>query len=158
MSYLSALQINQLLRNDWFTIPMSSHVHNYAMYRGRVHATVLTLRFNITRNFNEEFMIESVIQTTINQFSSQRTVLGLIEYDLLLKDRNSDSFYIWRANSNVARNIPNSEQSIQLNYDELYIFIRNAARVNPSDLNIYFNSSNVVVDRVLAIVFTFISQ
>ncbi len=158
MSYLSALQVNQLLRNGWFTIPMSRHVHNYAMYRGRVHATVLTLRFNITRNFDEEFMIESVIQTTMDQFSTRRTVLGLIEYDLLLKEQNTDSFYIWRANSNISRNIPNSEQTIQLNYDELYMFIQHAARVNPSDLDIHFNSSNVVVDRVLAIVFTFIAQ
>jgi hypothetical protein len=94
----------------------------------------------------------------MDQFSSQRTVLGLIEYDLLLKDQNSDSFYIWRANSNISRNIPNSEQTIQLNYDELYMFIQHAARVNPSDLDIFFNSSNVVVDRVLAVVFTFISQ
>jgi hypothetical protein len=158
MSYLSRPELEQLLRNDWFTNPMSMHVHNYHNYRGRTNANVLTLRFNMNVNFNEDNMIESVIQTTINHFSSQQTVLGLIEYDLLLMQPDPESFYIWRANSNISRNIPNAEQTLRLNYDNLFLFARNAARVIPTDLEAHFRTSNVIINRVIAIVFTFISS
>ena len=103
-------------------------------------------------------MIESVIQTTMNHFSSQQTVLGLIEYDLLLMQPNPESFYIWRANSNISRNIPNDEQTLLLNHENLFLFIREAARVIPTDLEVHFRTSNVVINRVIAIVFTFISS
>jgi len=158
MSYLSRTELEQLLRNDWFTNPMSMHVHNYTSYRGRTNANVLTLRFNMNLNFNEDNMIESVIQTTMNHFSSQQTVLGLIEYDLLLMQPNPESFYIWRANSNISRNIPNDEQTLLLNHENLFLFIREAARVIPTDLEVHFRTSNVVINRVIAIVFTFISS
>jgi len=158
MGYLTRLELIQLLKNRWFTETMSSHVHQYACYRGRINATVLTLRYNIhLPNFDEDSMIESVIRETMNQFSSQRQILGLIEYDLLLMNPEPESYYIWKANSNVARNLPNSEETIALNYDDLFLFIRNESRINPSDLDVYFSSSNVVINKIIAVVFTFIS-
>ncbi len=158
MSYLSRTELESLLRNEWFTNPMSVHVHHYSNYRGRTNANVLTIRFNMNINFNETNMIESVIQTTMNHFSSRQTVLGLIEYDLLLMQPNPESFYIWRANSNISRNIPNAEQTLPLTYDNLFLFIRKAARVLPTDLEVHFRTSNVVINRIIAIVFTFISS
>lgn len=156
--YLSREELNQLLENPWFTQFYSSNVHHYAYYRGKLNATVLTLRYNLGSNqFTEDAMIESVLSTTLQQFSNKRQVIGLIEFDLLLVQPDSNSFYIWRANSNVIRNLPTVEQTITLSYDALYLFIRNAAHTNPTDLNVYFSSSSVVISQIIAIVFTFIS-
>ena len=156
--YLGRQELNQLLQNEWFTQFESFHVHNYALYRGRVNATVLTLRYNIeSPQFDQETMIENVIRRTMQQFSNEPRIVGLIEYDLLLRQPDMESFYIWRANSNVARHLPNAEQTIVVGFDELYLYIRNALQMNPVDLNVYFRSSNVTIEKIIAVVFTFCS-
>ena len=157
-SYLSREELHQLLQTEWFTQFQSVHVHNYAYYRGRVNATVLTLRYNISSNeFSEENMIDSVIQTTIQQFPNEQRVVCMIDYDLVLMKPDESSFYIWRANSNTHRNLPNAEHEILLNYNNLYLFCQNAANINPSDLNTFFISSNIIIKKIVAIIFTFIS-
>ena len=157
-NYLSRDELHQLLQTEWFTQFRSVHLHNYAFYRGRVNASVLTLRYNVSSNeFNEENMIDSVIQTAMQQFPNEQRVVSIIEYDLVLMNPNQSSYYLWRANTNVQRNLPNAEQIITLNYDNLFLFCQNAASVNPSDLNTFFRSSNIVIRNIVAIIFTFIS-
>lgn len=156
--YLNREELHQLLQNPWFTQFYSVHINTYAYYRGKTNATVLTLRYNVnSRQFSQEAMIESVIRTTLQTFSSGQRVIGLIEYDLVLMQPDQSSFYLWRANSNVSRNLPNAEQNITLTYDNIYLFIQNAANVNPSDLNTFFISSNIIIRDIVAVIITFIS-
>ena len=156
--YLTLQELNQLLQHERFTQFESFHVHRYALYRGRMNATVLTCRYNIeSPQFTQDRMIESVIQRTMQQFANEQRIVGLIEYDIVLRKPNRDSFYIWRANSNVARHLPNAEQNLAVDFDELFLYIRNALLIHPVDLNVYFSTSNVNIEKIIAIVFTFCS-
>lgn len=93
----------------------------------------------------------------MQQFANEQEIVGLVEYDIVLRKPNRDSFYIWRANSNVARRLPNAEQNLAVDFDELFLYIRNALLINPVDLNVYFRTSNVNIEKIIAIVFTFCS-
>ncbi len=155
--YLTQEALLSLLQNQWFTQFYSKHINFYKYYRGRHHAKVLTLRYNINSSqFSEEAMIESVIRITMDQFPNERQIIGLIEYDLVLMQPNNNSFYIWRANSNVHRNVSNNETVIALTYDDLYLFIRNANNVSPADISVHFRTSNVIVQNIISIIYTFI--
>lgn len=156
--YLTEAQLSLLLNDAYFTLPATDSAVTYAVYRGHVNATVHTIRFNITTTFSEEFMIEHTISYLMSQIPFNTKVLGAINYDLLLKDPNSTlpSYYIWRANSNARSFDAQNELLFTLTYDNIYRFIFNAHQIHIPDLNINFRSSNVVVNKPLAIVFSFV--
>ena len=156
--YLTESQLNLLLNNSFFTQPVTESVVDYAVYRGHVKATVHTLRFNLTTDFSENFMIEHTISYLMAQLPINATLLGSINYDLLLKDPNSDpkSYYIWRANSNARNFDEQNEILFKLTYDNIYRFVSNAHQVHIPSLSINFRSSNVIVDKPLALVLSFL--
>lgn len=131
----------------------------YAAYRGRLNAIVYTMRFNLTPAFNEAHMTNTVLTHVMSRFPNGARLLGSIHYDLLLVDPRSDpkSYYIWRANSNQTVFDTNSEILLSLSYDNMFRFIQNSAHADIPSLNINFRSSSVVVERVLAIVFSFVT-
>lgn len=161
--YLSRLELDQLLKNPYFQNVKNRSVSKFTLYRGHFNASVLTLRYSIiSPQFNEQQMITNCIQEVMDEFSPKhKSVRGLIEYDLILKanpvdEINEDSYYFWRANSNRSA-VANSETTLSLNHDSIFLFIHQAAHINPSELNIYYVNSNVTVDRITSIIFTFIS-
>lgn len=161
--YLNQLELNALLRKPYFNTFLSKSVHHYALYRGFYNANVLTLRYSVLVNeFNENRMITSVINEVMEHFPpSVKNVRALIEYDVVLRSNPLDlvnaSYYFWRANSNVNQ-VPNQETVLSLNHDSLFLFIRPAARILPTDLDLFFANSNVSVDKIISIIFSFISM
>ena len=159
--YMSRNELNTLLKTTYFKKFVQSNVSQFALYRGHYNANVLTLKYSLlVPEFSEQAMISSIIKEVKNFFPpTQKDVRALIEYDVILwnpLEHTEPSFYFWKANSN--RNpVPNSESIVKLTYDSIFMFIRNAARINPADLDIYFLNSNVSVDRITSILFTFIS-
>lgn len=160
--YLSRSELNALLKKSYFSTLLSKSVHQYALYRGHFNARVLTLRYStLAPEFNETRMINSVLSEVLAFFPpSVKTVRGLIEYDVILQAQPLDpvnpSYYFYRANSNVNPG-PNPETLVALNHDALFLFIHQAAQILPTDLDLYFSNSNVSVERITSIVFSFIS-
>ncbi len=155
--YLSKSELDSLLKKDYFTTFLHTNVTKYALYRGHYNANVLTLRYSVlSPSFTENDMIQSCITETMKFFSpKQKSVRGLIEYDFVLK-ADQQSYYFWRANSNRTP-LPNSETILSLTYDDIFLFIQNVAYPNPSDFDIFFANSNVSVDMITSVIFTFIS-
>lgn len=148
-----------MLQNPYFTEPVTQSVVRYVLYRGHLNATVHTLRFNYTRNnVDENIVSRHLIDHLLTAYDLNVQLLGSISYDLLLVDPNSNpkSYYIWRANSNSATMSGNEETYFRLTYDNLFRFVRNSLNIHIPDLNIFFQSSNVVVEQVLAVVFSFV--
>jgi hypothetical protein len=154
--YLTENQVNQILNNSYFSQPVTESVVLYDFYRGHVNATVHTLRYNLTREYNEENMIQHVLAYLMSQFPLNSTLLVSVNYDLLLGDVNSQSFYIWRANSNARSFNENEEFSMVLTYDNVYRFVTGTSQIHIPDLNINFRDSKVVIKKALAIVFSFV--
>ena len=156
--YLTEEEINSIISTPFFTAPVTESVMNYAFYRGRMNATVYTLRFNLTPTYSENYLIKFVLDHLLKHFPLNNRVLGSIHYDLLLCNSNIDpkSYYLWRANSNQAHFDTEEETMFTLTYDTVYRFIRKALQVHVPSLNIYFSSSNVVIERALAVVFSFV--
>jgi hypothetical protein len=160
--YLTFLELNTLLKKPYFNTFLSKNISQYALYRGRFNAQVLTLRYSIlVSEFTEQRMITSVINEVMSHFPPAiKNVRGLIEYDVILHanplDQVNGSFYFWRANSN-RNQVPNQETIVSLNHDNLFSFVRQAAQILPTDLDIYFVNSNVSVYKITSIIFSFIS-
>lgn len=156
--YLTEEEINSILATSFFTEPVTESFMNYAFYRGRMNATVYTLRFNLTPTYSENYLIKFVLDHLLNLFPLNSRVLGSIHYDLLLCHSNIEpkSYYLWRANSNQTHFDTEEETMFTLTYDNIYRFIRKALQVHVPSLNIYFSSSGVVIERALAVVFSFV--
>jgi len=155
--YLDRHQLNLVLQTPFFTQPVTENVVDYVLYRGHLNAKVHTLRFNLIDGFDENRLIQHVLAYLMRHYKLQTKLLGSINYDLLLSEPNTGSSYIWRANSNSSfAGTGGSELYFELTYNNVYRFVRDAARIHVSDLDIYFRSSNVVVERILAIVISFV--
>jgi hypothetical protein len=160
--YLTRSELVDLLKLPYFNTFFTKNVHNYALYRGHFNATVLTLKYSVlVPEFNETSMINSIIKEVLDFFPPNiKSVRALIDYDVVLKsnpmDQVNESFYLWKANSN-RNQVPNQETIVSLDENSIFLFVRHAARVNPSELDIYYINSNVSVDRIVSILFTFIS-
>jgi hypothetical protein len=160
--YISRAELAALLKKPYFNSFLSRDVSNFALYRGHFNAKVLTLKYSVLApDYTENAMITSVITEVMNYFPPrQKTIRGLIEYDVVLKanptEEINESYYFWKANSNTHQGLQ-SETTLNFTYDSIFHFIRNAAKVNPNDLDLFFVNSNVSVDRITTIVFTFIS-
>ena len=141
---------------------MSKNVTQYALYRSHFNVSVLTLRYGVLiEEFTENRMINSVINEVMAHFPpSVKNVRALIQYDVILRanpvDQVNDSFYFWRANSNSSQT-PHQETILTLNHDSIFLFIRSAAHVLISDLDLFFVNSNVSIEKITSIIFTFIS-
>ena len=155
--YLTRVELNTILKKPYYSNPVTDSLVKYAVYRGRVNADVYTLRCNITSDFNEDHMINLVITHVMSRFPIGQRLLGSISYDLLLVDPKSNpkSYYIWKANSNQTMLNTNGEILISLSHDNVFRFIQNSFRVDIPSLSINFRNSNVVVERLLTVVFSF---
>jgi hypothetical protein len=159
--WISADQVDSVLKHHWYTTPMTESTKRYVLYRNHFNVDVYTLRFNINSpNFSKETMLDTLIRKVMNHFPKARTVVGSISYDMLLvdaKDQNNPSYYLWRANSNQ-RSASNTEETVlTMEQHQLYLFGRKAANVDVETLNVDFQSSSMVVADILTLVFTFSS-
>jgi hypothetical protein len=104
-------------------------------------------------------MIDEMMHKVMNNFPEAESLIGSIEYDMLLVNNKEDppSYYLWRANSNQRSDSSREETLLKKDYHQLYFFGRKATELNMSDLNIQFESSSVVIADLLTIVFTFSS-
>ncbi len=79
-----------------------------------------------------------------------------MNYDLLLRHHDSNSFYIWRANSNCHRELDNhAEFTMELQASllhDLAVRLLEDPRLVVDEL---FHDSHVLIDRVLATVCSF---
>lgn len=160
--YLTYAELVTLLRKPYFQTFPSINVSQYALYRGHFNVEVLTMRFSLLKSvFDEKRMINSVINEVLAHFPpTVKSVRGLIQYDVILESKPMDqvdkSFYFWRANSNRHHDV-NEETIVPLDQDNLFLFIRQAAHISPTDLDLFFVNSNVSVYQITSIIFTFIS-
>ncbi len=155
--YLTEQEVNSVLESSYYTDPVTETVYHYRSYRGRAYVNVFTLRFNITRSFNESFVARHLLERLPTQYALQSNILGSIQYDLLLVNADRTSFYIWRANSNRVHFNEQDEIRLSMSYANLMRFCQDSLRFHTPDLNAYFKSSNVSIDRVLALVYTFVN-
>ena len=157
--WISADQVDSVLKHHWYTAPMTESTNRYVLYKKHFNVDVYTLRFNINSpNFDKETMLDTLIRKVMNHFPKARTVVGSISYDMLLvdaKDQNNPSYYLWRANSNQ-RSASNTEETVlTMEQHQLYLFGRKAANVDVETLNVDFQSSSMVIADILTLVFTF---
>jgi hypothetical protein len=159
--YLTQSQVDTILQTSYFTQPVTQSAVNYVLYRGHLNVTVHTLRFNCIDSFNENMVLQHLHTYLMSVYSLNTHIIASINYDLLLKNPNSNpsSFYLWRANSNAVhqyhRNSLMTEIFFPLTYGNLYQFARRALTVDIASLNVKFRESNVTVVRPIAFVFSF---
>jgi hypothetical protein len=129
----------------------------YTYYRGRHAATVITLRFNVTSpDYSVAFMSRNVIHVLDEHFSLQMFLTCCADYDFVLRKSNSNSYYIWQANSNRARYNETNEVTMNFTHANVKRFCEEAAQVSVPDLELNFLSSDCIIDRLLAITISFI--
>jgi hypothetical protein len=104
-------------------------------------------------------MIDEMIHQVMTKFPKAKSLVGSIDYDMLLVNNKEEppSYYLWRSNSNQRSSSPKEETIFKKDYHQLYFFGKKATEVNLSELNVQFEYSNVVIADILTIVFTFSS-
>jgi hypothetical protein len=162
--YLSEHEINAILRTPYYSQPFSASLLNYVFYRGRYNANVLTVRFNVQNALFNESFLQSILLSQAEELYAMNTNLRVsVFYDLLLEknqlyEHEERSYYIWRANSNRRSfNDESDEIVMSLNAPNVIQWVRQAVHVHLPDLNVHFESSNVTINRLLAIVFTLVN-
>lgn len=160
--YLSEQQVKQILNSEIFQTPVTKNITNYKMYRGKLDSTVYTVRFNLSStaaNITVDFIEKTLLNFLMGYFPLESLLLCAVSYDLLLVDpKTSNSFYIWRSNSNSVHFTPVEEGVFALNYQNIRELINHVTNINVDTLNTFFSNSNVIVRKQLAYVFTFITQ
>jgi len=158
--WIPAEQLGPVLKHHWFTTKCTESNVKYTLYNNRNEVKVYTLRFNLqTPNYSHESMLEDMITKVMNNFPTEESLFGNIQYDMLLvsKSESTPSFYLWRANSNQRSNYPTEEILLTKEHHQLYLFGQKATQANMADLQYQFASSDVVIAQLLTIVFTFSS-
>jgi len=155
---LTERELNSILNEPFFSQPSTVNRTNYTYYRGRARVSVLTLRFNLIPSFDKRAMIRHLIDVLEKHFALQTRLLASVRYDFVLRSsqHNPPTFYVWRANTNQAEFDENDEVLMNFTHANIIRFCQNAADVHMPDLNIYFSDSNVVIDRCIAVVFSFV--
>ena len=155
--FLDKNQLENVLKNSFFSQPFTESAVQYELYRGHLSTSVHTLRFNFTANFNEYFIVQTLIKYLFTHYIPNTQLIGSMSYDLLLKDPNSNptSYYIWRANSNAVHFSADNEFTLYLTHNNIYRLVQNCSIIHVPSLEIFFRSSNVVIERPLAVVFSF---
>jgi hypothetical protein len=156
--YLTEAQVSSILNSDFFQTSFTSSQVNYALYQGKINATVHTLRFNCNESFDPLNVRAKVYQYLTEHFQNNAVLLGSISYDFLLVDpkQGSNSYYIWRSNSNAVHFSPHEESYFTLNYINVANFVRSIFSMDASSFDVNFENSKVVIDRILAVVLTFL--
>jgi hypothetical protein len=157
--FLTETELNQILQQPTFSLPVRESKVDYTFYHGKSKTQLHTVHFNITSQFNASFMVAYIQDTlTSSPYQLQSTILASVQYDLILSNvkANPKTFYIWRSNSNRTTLNVDQQENLTINYANINRFCENATHVNLADLNANFINSDVIVDRVLSIVFTFI--
>lgn len=154
--YLNQTQLTTILNSPYWALPVTENMTNYSLYRGRQNVRVLTIRFNLIATFDETRMIQTLMTMLTNYFPVESRLLSSVNYDLLLCEPQSKSYYIWRANTNQALFNVSQETPLKLNYANVFRFSQNSSNVHVPDLSLSFRQSNVVIEKILAIVFTFV--
>lgn len=154
--FLQEHEVNAILSLPYYTQPFTERTVCYQSYRGRANVSVLTLRFNMTPQFEESFMTSTLLNILTERYSLGTQLWCSIQYDVLLADREHQSFYIWRSNTNRKHFDENEELLLGVTHAHLLQFCQNAARFHVPDLDLYFATSDVSISKVVAIVFTFV--
>jgi hypothetical protein len=157
--WIPAEQLDPVLKHHWYMSKYTESNLNYTLYNNRSQVKVYTLRFNLrSQNFSHENMLEEMINKVFSHFPKAESIIGSIQYDMLLVSTKEDvpSYYLWRANSNH-RTLPTEETLLKKDHNQLYLFGQKAMEANLAELNIQFQSSDVVIQELLTIVFTFSS-
>ena len=155
--FLTKAQVESILRKPYYSTRVTEDMTKYDLYRKKFDCSVYTVRFNVNRDFDEEYMNTYLLQNVMSKFPGGSRVLAAINYDVLLVNPRNDppSYYVWRANTNQSVFDNNNEQLVKLTYNNLYTFIQDAAYVDLPSLSLYFAESSVQIDRLCAIVFSF---
>jgi len=157
--YLTESEVNVLLQEPLFSLPVTEFKQNYQLYQGHRKVTPRTIRFNLVPNF-EPSSYSGLFAGKINIILPVGSELSIsVQYDFLLCNYNATpkTFYIWRANTNqtTLEKDDDIDVKITLNYYNIKQICTNATSIDFDQLNINFVTSDVTIDRVLAIVFTF---
>ena len=156
--YMNEHEVRAVLQTPYYLLPVTETSIEYERYRGRLQCTVITLRFNLcSPRYSNQFMLNYVQNTLTDRFPMHTRMLASVNYDVLLLDPNSNpaSYYIFRSNTNRLHFNENDEITLSLTHANLHRFCHQADQVHIPDLNVHFAHSNVVIDRVLSIVFSF---
>ena len=157
--YLTISQVNQILNTPRYTLPFTESLFQYALYRGRYNAKVYTVRFNIIPSLTEDFIFNHLYRGLQSGFPAEPHFRASLKYDLLMKNNSQipATYYIWRANSNHY-NFNNADEVLVSNTPEsLLQFVNNCTTIDVDNLDIFFQNSSVSIDRVLALVFSFVT-
>lgn len=143
-----------ILRSPYFSTPVTESWTDYFYYRGKMKASVLTLRFNNTPEFSADMVEHRLLERLYFYFGSMSTVDVIVDYDVLLRD-GRDSFYIWRSNSNRHHVDQSDEFQLTILPPQIHE-LTNRLCIDPTRiLDNKFLSSSVSVDRMLAVVCSF---
>jgi hypothetical protein len=152
--FLTAAEVALALAVPYWSRRFTESVVEYRLYQGHRRLRVHTLRFNVGRS--EPAEAERLLMQHLSaHFEPDARLSAACQFDLLLRDAQRDEFYLWRANSNIRRAEGREDEVLRLNPAAIHAFYERARAVLPEDLNMYFTSSNVIVDRLLSRVFTF---
>jgi hypothetical protein len=140
-------------------VPMSMRSTGYLNFQGTRAATVLTLRFSvISPGFNLRYMTRNVMNVLDEHFSLQTLLHCCVDYDFVLSKLNSVpvSYYLWKANTNRAHYNLENEITMTFTYANINRVCQEATQIHLPDLEINFISSDCVIDRLTAIIISFI--
>jgi hypothetical protein len=152
--YLTEDQLEIILQTPYFTVPVTESTVQYSLYRGRFNIRLSTIRFNNT--VDVRFMVQHVMNTLLSMYNLNDKLLAVVGYDLVLHSPSHNSYYLWRSNTNQVQFDVANEESIVLNFNSMYRFISKGVNIDLPSLNTNFTNSNVVVDKIVSIVFSFI--
>ncbi len=159
--FLTESEVNVLLQNPLFTSPVTESEQDYILYRGSRKVTPLTIRFNLVPTFERSFM-QAYLQEKLNSYYRLGSLISMsVQYDFVLCNHNAipKTFYIWRANTNQTTLDKDGDDDIDvkisLTNNNVSQICNNAMSFDFDQLNLNFVTSDVTVDRVVAIVFTF---
>jgi hypothetical protein len=130
----------------------------YTFYRGNKKARLHTISFNLVPTFSRSFMTNYLQdRLTSSPYQLQSTILASVQYDLVLCNINAipKTFYIFRSNTNRTTLNVDHQVNMSITIDNINRFCENVTNVNIADLDSNFITSDVTVDRILSIVFTF---
>jgi len=157
--YLNEQQVNRILNTPHFSQSFTESFFTYVLYRGRYNAKVYTVRYNVKPALTEDFIFNHLYSELQLRFPHRSHLKASIKYDLLLCNPtlNPVTYYIWRANSNERHFVDQNEISLNNLPEDIFNFIRGSPTVDVENLNINFETSSIVVCRVLAVVFSFVT-
>lgn len=154
--YLLASEVKALLQAPYYSNPTTESFIQYRSYRGQLNVTVLTLRFNLTPQFDVSSMHRVFIDILGQRYAANTQLYCSVHYDFLLVDNAASpkSYYIWRSNTNRTHFDATHEVCLTCNPSSLLRFSQQAMNFDLDTLELNFTHSNVTIDKVLAIVFT----